>query len=455
MDSVFRAGGLASGMDTNSIVEQLVKLESRPLDQLRQRQTGIKTQLSALADIVSKLSALGTAAKDLGTSGVLGAKAVSANDAFSAVPGSDAVAGRYSVKVTQLARAAKWRTEPFAAGATHPGGSFRLEVQGKLYPPDVDGVPQRLQIPPGTSLADVAFKLRSLNAPLSVAVLNDGTSSYLSITNRDTGAPASGEALSIDWDPTVDPPPEDPPLYAEKDGARNATFEVDGLPFTRPSNTVSDAIPGTTLTLKKENGVEEDLVLATDLDATRARLQKFVDAYNDVFKLVQRQLNPSRATDRGATLGGDAAIRGLQAKLQGLLTTKVGASTVRALADLGVKTGRDGSLTITATALEGAVARDPAAVNALFSTATTGLSAVIERLVNVQTRSDDGALTARKSGLDDTLRRLDVQAEAMQRRIDGFREGLVRQFAAMEKTVSGLKSIGNFLNAQQQSSQSK
>ena len=37
---------------------------------------------------------------------------------------------------------------------------------------------------------------------------------------------------------------------------------------------------------------------------------------------------------------------------------------------------------------------------------------------------------------------------AMQRRVDTFRENLVKQFTAMESTLSGLKATGSYLTAQ-------
>jgi flagellar hook-associated protein 2 len=433
-DATFRAGGLASGMDTNSIIDQLVALESRPLTLLRSRQSGLKTQISALADIASKLSALGSASADLGTNGVLSARTVSTNEAFGATPGSSAVAGRYAVEVVQLARASKWRSQPFAAAATHPAGTLTLTVQGKAYTP--------LTIAAGTSLADVATAIRGLGAPVSVAVLNDGTSSYLSLTALDTGLPSGGgAALSLAFS-------ANPTLYAETQAAQNASLRVDGLLFSRTSNDVSDVVPGTTLTLTEQGGPAEDLVLATDVDGTKARLQKFVDAYNDVMKLVQRQLRPTKDTDRSASLAGDAAVRSLQSRLQALLTSQVGTTTVRSLADLGVKTARDGSLSIDATVLAAAVSRDPTATNAVFSTASTGVSAVVESLVEFQTRLGDGALVARQDGLNSSWKALDAQAEAMQRRIDAFRKTLIAQFTAMENTVSGLKSLASYLSTQ-------
>jgi flagellar hook-associated protein 2 len=443
-DSNFRASGLASGMDTASIVDQLVALESRPLAKLQTRQSGLKTQISALADIISKLNALSTAAKDLGTNGVFATRSASINDAFAATPGTAAVPGRYRVEVKELAQASKWRSGAFGPGEAMAGGSLQLTVQGTTYDP--------ITIADSTSLADVAYAIRQSGAPVSAVVLSDGTSSYLSVTAQDTGFPldeTAADALQVALTPDGGATGK-LPAFAEIEPATNALVAIDGLDFTRTSNSLSDALPGVTLALKKKAvGAPEDLVVATDNEGTKVRLQKFVDAYNDVMKLVQRQLAVTKDTDRTRTLAGDGSVRALQAELHRAITAKVPElenTGVRTLADLGVKTARDGSLSIDTAALDRALSRDPAAVNALFSTASSGLAAVVEGMVTAQTRSGDGVLVARQDGLDRTVKDLDKQAEAMQRRLDAFRENLVKQFTAMENTVSGLKSIGSFLS---------
>jgi flagellar hook-associated protein 2 len=454
--AVFQAGGLASGMDTNSIVDQLVKLESAPIAALKKRQTGIKTRTSALADIVSKLQALETAAKGLKTDGVLAAKVTSANDAFSVTTGTGATGGRYAVEVQTLAKAARWRSAAFTSTTEGvAGGTLTLKVQGKTYDP--------IAITDGMTLADVAAKVRQSGAPVSAAVLTSQEGTFLSVTARDTGHPASGaaDALSLAFAPAGGATGK-LPGFAETEAAVNATVKVDGLTFSRTTNAISDVIPGVTLTLKKQAAPVEDLVLATDADGTKAKLQKFVDAYNDVMKLVQRQLNPAKDADRNATLAGDAAVRALQGKLSGVLTTQVpGLATVRTLADVGVKTGRDGSLSLDATAFSSALGRDPAAMDALFSTATSGLGDAVVSLVGAQTRGStvetapgvsaavEGVLTARRTGLEKSVKDLDAQIAAMERRVLQFRENLVRQFTAMESSVSSLKQIGNYLASQQ------
>ena len=262
----------------------------------------------------------------------------------------------------------------------------------------------------------------------------------------------AADALGITFTPTGTSTNKLPAL-TQVQAAVNASVKVDNITFSRRTNTISDAIPGTTLTLKKEGGAAEDLVVSTDADGTKARLQKFVDAYNAVTAIVQKQLTPDKDTDRTKTLAGDSTVRTLQAKLQALVATSVGSSgDVRTLADVGVKTAKDGSLSVDSTVLTKALERNPAAVNALFSTKDTGLADVVGALVTAQTRSGDGLLVNRQAGINRTITSLDEQAARIQLHIDSFRLTLEKQFAAMENTVSNLKSMGTFLTSMSSSS---
>ncbi|HYD39783.1 MAG TPA: flagellar filament capping protein FliD [Anaeromyxobacter sp.] len=456
--ATFRAGGLATGMDTNSIIDQLVDLQSLPIKKLQTRQANLKVQVSALGDLISKLNALDAAAADLGSAGVFATKATSSNVNFASAPGSGAAPGRWSVEVERLATAARWRSAGFAAGTTFTAGTLSLTVQGKTYPP-ADAPPESaITIKATDTLADVAYKIRKSGAPVSAAALTDATGlTYLSITSIATGQPLDGGTdLALTFTPTgaggsaVD-------AGATLTPGANASVWVDGLNFVRTSNAVSDVIPGVTLTLTKQApGAPEDLVVATDDAGTKARLQKFVDAYNGVMALVQRQLNVGKDTDRERTLAGDGAVRDLQTKLQKLVVQKVdGSARIRTLADLGMKTARDGSLSIDATTLHKALASDPAAVDAVFGTAGTGLAAAVKELVDRETRSvavngrsEVGLLVADQNGLNRTISELDKQAQRLQLRVDAFRENLVKQFTAMENTVSGLKGLGTYINNQ-------
>ncbi len=443
MESSFRAGGLASGLDTNNIVDTLTQLESRSLNQLRSRQTALRSQVSSLADLSARLAALQKAAKGLGTDGVLGLKVTTAAESgLNAVAGPGAQAGRYAVKVDTLATAARARSAAFAQPtAPVTGGTLHLDVMGARYDVEIDD---------GAALADVALAINRSGAPVSATVLNDGTNSFLSLTNRDSGhpigaSPSTGLAVSQ----TVTGTAGSPLALSVVSPAQNARVTVDGLTFERRTNTVTDVVPHLTLSLSRE-GAALDLVVETDTTATASNLQKFVDAYNDIVSRLQRQLAVDGDTTRATSLGGDRAVQSLQQRLGALVSLEVpGLGAVRTLADLGIKTERNGTLTLDQAALGRAVAKDPGAVNALFSTASSGVAARLDALTKAFTDPVDGVFTARGKGLDQSVARLDQEATRMQVRIDGFRKNLIAQFAAMETVMSNLRSIGNFLTQQE------
>jgi flagellar hook-associated protein 2 len=444
----FTAGGLASNLDTNTIIDGLVALEQQPLTLLQKQQAAYSTQISTLGSIASRLSALETAAKALGSGGALAVNVTSSNTSFTATAGTGAQAGSYDVTATGLAAAAKARSTGFASGATVKGGSLDLAIDGKHY---VTG-----SWADGAGLADVAAAIQASGAPVSATILNDGTNSYLSVTKLDTGyAIGTDPKQSLVMTENSTGSQGQALGFKSIQDPANATFTIDGLDFTRTSNTVSDALPGVTLSLESI-GDKETLTLANDVSGTKAKLQTYVDAYNAVMQIVQGELSPAANTDRTQTLAGDATVRGLQQMLQGLNIQQVsGLGTVRTLADLGVKTNQDGTLTIDDAVLSNAVASSPNSVNALFSTASTGLSAVVSAAVDQYVLPASGLLTLDQSGLQDRVKQMTDQESTLQTQLDAYRTSLQNQFTAMESVVSQWKTVGSYLSAQSQNSSSK
>jgi len=441
--SIFRAGGLASGIDTNSIVDSLVKLESVPLDQLRARQSAMKTQVSLLGDMASRMSALHDAAAAMKSGGVLALQSQGSAAGFGLTTTTGGSAGSYSVQVTSLATAAKARSVGFTDGfSSVSGGTLSLTVQGK---------PFSVEITDGMTLRDVTAAINQSGAPVSAALLSDGTSTYLTVTDRDTGFPLTGvaaDALSLSMSTTGTQ--GQALTFPVATAATNATVVVDGLTMTRTSNVITDAVPGATLTLKALTTAPENAVLNYDAATTEKNLSSFVNAYNAVLRAVQGQLNVAPGASRASTLAGDSVVRSLQGNLQRVVSTRVaGLSLVRTLADAGVKTNRDGSLSIDSAILGKAIAREPSSIDALFSTTTGGLSDVVATMSDSYTRSIDGLLVTRQQGLNKNITRVDDQLVSMQIRIDAFQKNLIAQFSAMETVISGLKSVGNFLTQQE------
>jgi flagellar hook-associated protein 2 len=439
----FSVGGLASGLDTTSIIDGLTKLEQQPLDALRTQQNGFRTQVSMIGQLVSKIATLQAAAKTLSDSGTVGVKTTSTNADFNATATSKAQAGTYTVSVQGLASSAQDRSAAFASDtAPVKGGTLALTVQGVSYDP--------ITISDGESLSDVAGDIRALGAPISAVVLNDGTRSYLSITNLTTGFTGADASTALQINETSTGSTGQSLGLTSTHDATNAAFTVDGLAFTRQSNTVTDAVNGTTLTLKGQTNTKEALTLEYDTAATTANLQGFLNAYNDIINTATTDLAQGGGnTDRNATLAGDSTLRSLIASAQQLMTTSVGSGSVRTLADLGIKTNfQDGTLSIDSARLTTVLQSNSAAVNNIFSQTGTGIGAATQTLSDLYTNIVDGLFTSRAQNLNTRIKQMDGDADQMQIRVDEFKTNLTAQFTAMEQIVSGLKSAGSFLTQQ-------
>ncbi|MBS2022170.1 MAG: flagellar filament capping protein FliD [Deltaproteobacteria bacterium] len=433
-----QASGLASGLDTASIINGLVAAESQPITDLRNRQSAFKSQVSQLGQIASKIAALQSAAQAL-KSGAVQFGVQSSNVAFSATPGTDASAGDYSIQVTQLATAAKYRSQAAADSDTFSGGTLHLSVRGT----NTD-----VSIADGATLSDMALAINQSGAAVTASVISDGTNSYLSVVNRDTGVPSGvdpANALTFSFDASG--AGGNTLTMSQVTAAQNAALTVDNLPVSSASNTVAGIIPGVTLNLKSKSTSAEQLTIGTDADATTSKLQAFVDAYNGVASLLQQQLDVSATSDRTGTLAGDPTVRSLQQQLQSLVASAVGASgsSVRSLPDLGITTAQDGTLSLDSSKLQAALAQDPGAVNAIFTQPTTGLVAATKTLSDLYTDPVSGAPVIRQQGPNNQVTQMDDQASQMQARIDSFRATLLQQFTAMETIVSALKSSSNYL----------
>ncbi|HEU4658574.1 MAG TPA: flagellar cap protein FliD N-terminal domain-containing protein, partial [Capillimicrobium sp.] len=179
-------GGLASGLDTESIISSLMAIERQPRSRLVLSQTAANARNDALKDIQAKLKTLRTAANDLGSVLLWGPKqTISSTEEskVSATMSGGAAPGGYNLKVTQLATATQqrltWTDQP---------GATTLTING-----------QAIDLDAGADLDDAVSAINS-NADTGVfAVKVEGK---LVLTSRQTGSTptisASGAAIALE-----------------------------------------------------------------------------------------------------------------------------------------------------------------------------------------------------------------------------------------------------------------
>ena len=163
---VFQAGGIASGLDTNAIVDALVGIEEVRIDRLEKKKLDYTTQLTTMTDVIVKSQDLRRSLDALKDSGVT-RKITSTHTQFSPSISGAAQDGEYQVQVTQLAQAAKARSGTFAAASdVIKEGTITLDVKGVQYDVTVND---------GDTLADVASAINDADAGVTASVLFDGT----------------------------------------------------------------------------------------------------------------------------------------------------------------------------------------------------------------------------------------------------------------------------------------
>ena len=98
--------GLVSGLDTTTIISQLMSLERQPQNRLKTLKTSLGNEISVYQSLNSKFSALASKAQELArAAGWRAMKASSSSTAVTATASSNAAAGQLSFTVQQLARA--------------------------------------------------------------------------------------------------------------------------------------------------------------------------------------------------------------------------------------------------------------------------------------------------------------------------------------------------------------
>jgi flagellar hook-associated protein 2 len=444
--SIISVGGLATGLDTNSIITQLVALEHRPIDLLNGQVSDVQNTQAAVGAFGGKLSAIGSAADALSSlSKVLVRQAGSSNQSvLVASAGEGAARGATTINVTQLARNSGAGGTVGVAAATstiaNGPGTFQFQVGS--------GALQSISIDATTTLQGLSDAINNLGAGVTASAINLGTDTSpnyrLQLTGQATGA---ANTIAIVHDDTT------LGIQTTQSG-QDAQFTVSGFSgtFSRASNTFSDVLPGVTFSLK-DTGIST-VTVEDNANAITAKVRALVSAFNDAVTFVNSQTDVSVSQDKNTlstgSLATDSTVRRLQTELhQAFSGTLTGATTQFVnLSSLGIATQKDGTLLFNEGTFLSALATNSTAVAQVLSGngVGRGLANEIKSFADNATQSG-GTLDLHTHGLSDQIRSLQDQIDTSQRSVDAFEANLRQQFADLETTVSNLKAQGSFLTS--------
>ncbi|CEP68886.1 Flagellin hook, IN motif [Moorella glycerini] len=459
--------GLASGLDTDTLIKQLMDIERIPLTRLQQRKSQYNLEKNAWHDVYVRISSLWNTLGDLKLASTFNSfKATSSNEAaLTATADSNAVPASYEIDITQLAK-----PETVASSSqvsTADNVSLGLPA-GKLYINFDDGTSKQryIDVDSNSTLQSIVEAINIVPPTTSDPGAGDIVTASIVDHKLVITSKTSGSGVSISFSDDASGAITDK-LYltspTEIQRGQDAQFSVNGLAVTRSKNTVDDVIQGVTLNLKGVTNGAVNLQIASDTQRAIDAVNAFVAQYNSVMDFIATKLG-----DKG-DLQSDPTLMAIQEKLRQLASGIVSGVTgpYKSLQDIGISTGevvgsgtltfdRSGKLTINTDKLTAALEKDADAVYQLFynNSGTGGVAVSFDIYLTFLIKGTGnstytkGILVAQEDAAQNIIDDIDDQIARMEDRLAMKEEQLRRQFTAMEQALAALQSQGNWLAGQ-------
>jgi flagellar capping protein FliD len=445
-----RIGGLASGMDIDSLVADLMKAERIPLDKLEQKKQYMEWQRDDYREINKMMFDLDSRIfDDLILDDTYSHKTVtvSDSDAVSIENVSSTTDLSGSIEVSSLAKAATMFSSAEITNTEDSTKSFdpskSLETQLGITEEQTitikaikaDGTFQtgeedfELTIKPTDSLNDVISKV---NAGSGISMFYDSYKGKISVTAKNTGDASGaeivlsstiGEGVTGNFFDALQLSPDSDAAKNNGLGEKgsNAVFTYNGLTTQRASNTFN--INGFDITLKNVTETDKPVTFSStaDVDKITEKIVKFVDEYNKLIEKVNDELNEKRYRDyqpltaeqkkameekdielweekaRSGTLRNDSVLSSAINQMRSDFYSPVsGLAGFDQLAQIGITTTKNyldgGKLTIDEDKLKEAISKDPNAIYQLFAKDgdTTSEKGIARRLRDTLKATMDG-----------------------------------------------------------------
>ena len=416
-----RAG---SSLDVAGIVSGLMEAENVPVNKLDARISRSTVKITALGQIKSQLSSIKASLIDLQTPANFSKQAAkfSSTSVATAEITSTATAASYQMEVTSLAQPTIWNVSGFTTAA-----------DAQAWYDDA------AQAAVKTSADATVFLSNTGQYVLSLKSKTTGTAAAFSLADNTVAAGIT---------------------KTQYQAAQNAAFKLNGVEFTRATNTVSDAITGITLNLATTTALATPVTLTVSNDSVSARpkLDALVKAYNDLYSLYKSQTASSMDASSRGVLNSDFGVASMMRQvLTGLMLpmTNITGGALTGQTDLsamGLKLLDSGNLAVDDTLLAAASStlqtRLAAGVRIGYSSSTTSDLAsqigdmilsggvIQDRIASEQSTQSD--LNKRKTALQDKLIAVQARYTAQYASLDALLFKLQGTSDSLKSALDGL-----------------
>jgi flagellar hook-associated protein 2 len=372
--AILTALGAGSGIDTTTLVSQLVSATYDPkVSALTDQQTANTAKISSLGTLTSGIDAFASALQSLVAGGTLKSQpSTSDSSILTATTQSGTNIGTLSaqIEVRQLATAESLVSTTLLTAATPVGqGSLTLTTAKGTFNIAIGSSNNTMT---GLAAAINATNTGATPSGVTATVVTDSTGARLVIKGATGAANSFSLAANSDADANLTrfASTGTGALMTQAQPAQDAIVRMDGVDSSHSSNAIGDLIPGVTLNLVSAKvGTTVSLGLTRPTDAITQAVGDYVAAYNSL----KSELAAATAVGSGGTgqgpLYGNSAVRQMQTDLSKITSSALSSfpNGPQTLAEIGVSTGQDGTLTVDSAKLATALATYPDAVEAMFN----------------------------------------------------------------------------------------
>ncbi|MFJ6412347.1 flagellar hook-associated protein 2 [Terribacillus saccharophilus] len=488
-----RVGGLASGMDTDSLVEQLMNAERQKLYKLQQQQTKLNWQQDTYREVNTSLASFDDSLLSMKLSTTYNVKtASSTSSAVTATATASSANGTYSLEVNEIATSAINVSQGAIAGTDfNPNAAIgeqnftngtvtANDLKFSITTYDKDGAAQTTDFEFDTTDSLNKILKDISNSDAGVRAFYDEQSKKVILEKKDTGD-FNKNGKEIEFSNNFFNNVLQLDQSAETGGV-DAQFTYNGaLPITSHSN--SYTLGGVTFNFTEKTEKPVKVTVSNDVDAAFNKIKDFVDSYNKIVEDVNSKLSEKVYRDfppltddqkkemsedeiklwdekaKSGMLKGDSVLQNSLYSLRSAWYNNVeNDGAYSQLAQIGITTSNNyldnGKLIIDEEKLKAALTENPDGVYKLFSNDVEGEGrGIVNRIEDTLKNTMDNIYQkAGKSTYTNDQFSIGKQLNDVQDRIDSFQDYLTqvedrywRQFTAMETAISQMNQQSAYL----------
>ncbi len=453
----------------SDLYDKLQAAEETKLTAIATQKTKYDAQITGYGKLQSALTTLQTAAAKLAKTDTWNSTSVtSTNTAFAATTSTNANVGEFTINVNKIAKGQVLTTAP---GTIDSNTKLLGETTGSnrtitITQAGADSNPLTVTLADGdTSLNGIAKAINAANGNVSASIVKADNGDYRLMLSSKTTGTDSDMTVTVTGDDTLNAVIGSAALN-EQVKSQNAVINVNGIDIIRQSNTVTDALPGVTLTLKAPSTADETLSVTRSTDDNKKAITEWVTAYNalqsTITSLTKYEPPATGATAQNSSNGvlmGDSTIRGVQSDLRALLTN-VQTGSYAIMAQLGITQdplkgadGTFGNLKIDDKKLTQALTENPAGVQAYFvgDGKTTGFATQMNNTLTEMLSTSvgkEGVIQNAKDGINASLKTIAKRYDAMELSIEATMARYKKQFSDLDSLVTKFNSTASYLTSQ-------